>query len=128
MKKKTILIIDDSETSTLLVKSIFEEYEHFKVEILLSSLNAVQKIKEINPDLILLDVMMPDVDGITLLKQIKNDDSVKHIPVIIVSALDNMADVQNAKKHGAEEYVRKPIGLNHRYERASVFLEKSHKK
>jgi len=125
MDKKVILIIDDSETSVLLVKSMFELSGDFQVESLNTAVNAEKKILSLKPDLILLDIMMPELDGISFLKTIKNRAEIKEIPVIIVSAVENSNEVQAAMEYGAQDYVLKPIGLNKLFSRVSNYLKKT---
>jgi len=123
MSKKRILVIDDSETNVLLVKSLFEDEEAIHVDVLLNSRLAIKKIEELKPDLILLDIMMPDMDGFTILTIVKRDDSLKDIPVIVVSAKDDQVDIDRAMSLGALDYVRKPIGINYLYDQVFTTLE-----
>ena len=107
--QKKILVIDDSETNILLIKSLFEDEELIHVDVLLNSRLALKRIEEVMPDLILLDIMMPDIDGFTILTILKRDEQLKHIPVIVVSAKDEQTDIDRAYALGAENYITKPI-------------------
>lgn len=109
---KKLLVIDDSETNVLLLKSIFDDVEGIQVSVLLNSRLAIKKISELKPHLILLDIMMPDMDGFTILAIVKNDDKLKNIPVIVVSAKDDQVDVDRAMSLGALDYVKKPFGID----------------
>lgn len=108
---KKILIIDDSKTSLLLFESVFlgtgiEVYSE------IDSREALQKIKSTRPDLIVLDLMMPDIDGFHLLEIIKKDHDVSNIPVIILSAIHENNSIKKALQSGADKYIKKPMNVN----------------
>ncbi len=121
--KKNILVVEDSETSAILIQSLFEENNLYKVYVENKSTKAIQKIKKVMPDIILLDLMLPRVDGFTLLSQIKEDPEIKDIPVVVVSAKTENSDVEHALQLGAIDYVKKPIGTNKLFERVHKLLE-----
>lgn len=114
---KKLLVIDDSETNVLLIKSLFDDEEKLQVSVLINSRLAIKRISELKPDLILLDIMMPDVDGFTILAIVKNDEKLKKIPVIVVSAKDDQFDIDRAMELGALDYVKKPIGITLLYDK-----------
>ncbi len=107
-KKINVLVVEDSETSGILLKSILEEQNKYDVQVVNSGKKAISFDKS-NINLILLDLMMPDIDGIEVLKRLKADDKTKNIPVIIVSARNNKTDMKLAKSLGADSYLLKPI-------------------
>lgn len=106
----TILVIDDSLTNLLLVNSIIEELEEdYEVVLESESREVMEKIALILPDIVILDIMMPDVDGMHILHGMKNDPRLKNIPVIILSALHEVEAEQRALDAGAACYLRKPL-------------------
>lgn len=115
MTNKKLLVVDDSESNTLLIKSLFEDKGNYNVEVISKSTMALDHLKKNKPDLVLLDLMMPQVDGFHILSEMKNDDYLKDIPVIIVSAWDSSENIKKAKDLGASDYVSKPIGLTELY-------------
>lgn len=115
MTNKKLLVVDDSESNTLLIKSLFEDKGNYNVEVISKSTMAMDHLKKNKPDLVLLDLMMPQVDGFEILANMKADDLLKEIPVIIVSAWDSAENINKAKDLGACDYVSKPIGLNELY-------------
>jgi CheY-like chemotaxis protein len=119
---KRILVIDDSESNTLLIKSLFEEKGKYTVDVIRKSHQAMDFMLNNLPDLILLDLMMPQVDGYQILEEIKNNDKLKAVPVIIVSAWDMPENIRKAIALGANEYVKKPIGLDDLYQRVEKYL------
>jgi len=103
-----LLVIDDSETNTLLIKSLFEdESDEITVYIETNSKNAVDTVVEVMPSLILLDLMMPGIDGEEILRELKKMDSVKDIPVVVISAKQEAEDIQKVLDLGAFEYIKK---------------------
>src|SRR5439155_390268 len=74
--------------------------------------DAIQKVKEVLPDLVITDIKMPHIDGYELCRAIKESRETQHIPVIIVSALGGELDVDRGFNAGANEYVTKPVDLH----------------
>jgi len=102
-----ILIVDDIQMNIMVIeKYLNNEYELDKAN---SGEEALKKIETFNPDLILLDIMMPFMDGITVLRIIRKKDCTSKIPVIIVTAKNTQDDIKDALKAGASDYITKPI-------------------
>lgn len=108
---KKILAIDDSETNLLLIQSVFKEDEVFDVKLLNDSKKAMETIKEYDPDILLLDLMMPNIDGFQILNEIKAIPELHHVRVLVISAKDDRASVKTAMESGAVDYLIKPIDL-----------------
>jgi CheY-like chemotaxis protein len=70
---------------------------------------AITQIAKEDPDIIILDVMMPEISGLDLLRYIRRDPRLEHIPVIVVSALSRPEDIQEGMRAGAEAYLTKPV-------------------
>ncbi|MCL2242985.1 MAG: response regulator [Treponema sp.] len=105
--KKKIVYVDDMNTSLLILKKALKE--HYEI-FLANSTKKMQKIlKKIMPDLILLDVNMPDTDGYELIKILKTDKHYSSIPVIFITGNDDKESVQEGLKLGAAAYVIKPF-------------------
>lgn len=105
-KKISVLIVEDD-------KYIADAYEMkfkkvgFKVKIALSGRVAFEILKEFKPQIIILDLIMPIIDGFEILRQLKNNKDYKNIPVIVASNLGGEADIKEAMDLGAYEYVVK---------------------
>lgn len=107
-KKPKILIIDDLSTHLFLMKSLLEE-EGYEIEVQKDPVLALKNIEENIPDLVLLDIMMPDMDGYEVLRKLKKKKTTESIPVIIISAVTNHKGIKKAFAAGAEDYLTKPI-------------------
>lgn len=105
-----ILIVDDHEDNLALL-GIGLGARGYRVETASSGQEALDRVAADPPDLILLDVMMPDVDGIQVARQIKANDKLPFIPIIMQTALDTPADKIEGFDAGADEYITKPVNL-----------------
>ncbi|MEJ2617278.1 MAG: response regulator [Ignavibacteriaceae bacterium] len=107
-KKVKILVVDDSDIIRQTLTNYFEEYA---VEVVgcLDGLEGIQKALQHAPDLIFLDLMMPNLDGVKMLKVIKVIDDLKNIPVIVISGNTSKANVLLAIESGAEKVIPKPL-------------------
>lgn len=108
--KKKILIVEDEEDILELIKYnlLKEGYEVFGANSGEKALKLIQS-KEILPDLILLDLMLPGIDGIEICKSLKNDSSTSHIPVIMLTAKSEEIDIIIGLEVGADDYITKPF-------------------
>lgn len=107
-RSHTILIVDDSEANRLILHDQVISLGHRPI-LAENGLSALEKILEHQPDLILLDIMMPKMDGYQVLERLKSDSGMCHIPVIMVSANDEIESVANCIEQGAVDYLVKPF-------------------
>jgi CheY-like chemotaxis protein len=103
---KLILIVEDDPLMSRMYQKIFT-FEGYKVELAADGEEGVEKIKKLKPTLILLDIMMPKMNGLEVLKKIKEDPDTKPIPVIMLTNLAGEADAENALSKGAIKYIIK---------------------
>lgn len=106
--KIKVLVVDDSDVIRHALKTFFEDY-NFEVITCLDGLEGLQKAAEFKPNLIFLDLMMPNFDGLKMLQVIKVLDNVKHIPIIVISANTDRRNVLAAIEGGAERVLSKPL-------------------
>ena len=109
-KNANILVVDDSETNLVLLEAILED-DGFDVEIAYSVKDAESSLQESTPDLILLDLLMPNENGFDLLKKLKSNTEFEQIPIIIVTAFANDENKIIAKDLGAVDIIEKPINI-----------------
>ena len=103
----TLLIVDDDKHNRLLLTELFEgEYKIIQAK---NGLQALELARAHAPDLILLDVLMPEMDGMAVIRALKRDDATRHIPVIFITALDSAADEELGLDLGAVDYIAKPF-------------------
>ncbi len=119
--EKSVLIVDDSNTNNILIQNVLEA-EGIKSSIAFSGDEAFQLIKTEKPSLILLDIMMPIVDGFTVLEKIKENPDTKQIPVIFVTARNDNQVKHKALSSGAVDFVQKPIDINKLIELVKIHL------
>lgn len=112
MSQATILIVDDEPFNVDVLQQELEEL-NYNLITAANGQEALSKIRNHQPDLILLDLMMPVLDGFAVLSEIKGDNSLRDIPVIIVSAADDSKSIVKGIKQGADDYVTKPIDSEH---------------
>lgn len=103
-----ILIVDDSPTETFRFKEILAKHS-FEVLEATNGADGVSLAEAELPDLILMDVVMPGVNGFQATRQISRSDITKHIPIVIVSTKDQATDRVWGKRQGAIDYLTKPI-------------------
>ncbi|BBP01919.1 response regulator [Sulfuriferula nivalis] len=108
MTDATILIVDDQPTNLAVLAQLLQPT--YQVRAANSGVRALQVAASVpKPDLILLDVMMPDMDGLTVLTQLKANPVTRDIPVIFVTAMNSSEDEEYGLEHGAADYITKPI-------------------
>jgi DNA-binding response OmpR family regulator len=111
-----ILIVDDDVTMTKLLKTLLMMDGH-QITTVNESTKAIEVAATVDPDLITLDLMMPDLTGFELCELLRQDPRFMNIPIIIVSASDDLESKSKARAAGAKEYLTKPFNVE-------VLLEK----
>ncbi|MCK5877688.1 MAG: response regulator [Candidatus Marithrix sp.] len=107
-KLANILIVDDIEDNRIVLSRLVKRLGH-TYTLAEDGLIAFEKLKEHQIDLVLLDIMMPNVDGYEVLSHIEDTVSLRHIPVIMITALDDVDSAVNCIKMGAQDYLTKPF-------------------
>ena len=119
-----VLVVDDESDVTELLQYRLEQ-EGYRVATLNDPLGFVVKVREFEPDLMLLDIMMPELSGIQLCRIVRADPLMKDIPVIFLSARGEVEDRIKGLEAGAEDYVSKPFNTNELLLRISKMLKRS---
>jgi DNA-binding response OmpR family regulator len=122
MNKKKVLIIDDSFSCLLLLQSLLEENQNLIVQVENDSTKALNRIADIKPNVIILDLMMPDIDGFQILNQIKTSQELKDIPIIILSALQDHKTKIKATTLGAIDFMEKPVNFDEVTKKIATYL------
>jgi two-component system, sensor histidine kinase and response regulator len=107
-RKSSVLVVDDEPNGFTVIRALLkpEGYDLFYVE---SGREALNQLEAIEPDVILLDVMMPDLDGIATCHEIKSNPDWAHIPIIMVTALNSKQDMARCLETGADDFISKPV-------------------
>ena len=105
--KYSILVIDDEKTNLMALNTILSP--DYTIFIAKSGQEGLKRIGIDKPDLILLDILMPEMDGFEVLKRLKESEDTRDIPVIIITSLDNEADEEKGLELGAVDYIGKPF-------------------
>ena len=123
MRTPLILIADDDESiSSLIETSLREKEEGFLIEQAGDGEETLNKIDHLAPDLLILDVMMPKMDGIEVARRMRADERYRFIPIIMLTAKDSIEDKVQGLDAGADYYVTKPFDLEEFHARVKVML------
>src|SRR5690606_19206386 len=106
----TVLIIEDEEDAAELFAEMMR-VSGFRVLKTSSSTPALTLIRTERPDLVILDIMMPEISGLDILRQMRQDPALAQIPVVVVSAKSMPADIRDGLEAGASTYLTKPVGF-----------------
>jgi len=109
---KKILIVEDNELNLKLFNDVLEAHGYETLETR-EGLKAIDLARKHNPDLILMDIQLPEVSGLEVTKWLKEDDELRKIPVIAVTAFAMKGDEEKIRDGGCEAYISKPISVSH---------------
>ena len=118
---KTVLIVEDGEAINKMLNFLFMS-RGCVVESAHNGIDALEVLKKTSPDAILLDLMMPEMDGFEFLERLKDDDKYKYIPVIVLSALAEEKHKERLKAMGVNDYIEKPFKPADLVERVSKII------
>ena len=122
-KKQHVLVIEDEQDTAAMIKLALEG-EGYEVSLAHTGNEGLNEARKIKPDLIILDVMLPKMDGFMVCRLLKFDDNYMNIPVIIVSAKIMKKDIECGKQMGADDYMTKPFDMNELLGKVKEFLKK----
>ena len=108
MKKNRILVVEDEE-SLLKLESILLSSKGYSVTGVMDGRSALEEVKANAPDLVILDIMLPEIDGFEVCRRIKEDPAISHIPVLILTAKKNTQDMARGQQVGCDAYITKPF-------------------
>lgn len=123
-KADRILVVDDAPDNVLLVQTILEE-EGYEISTADNGFSALKQIDKSVPDLVLLDVMMPGMDGYEVTKRIRQNTELPFIPILLITAHDNASVVQGLDM-GADDFIRKPVEMDELLARVRSLLRLKH--
>jgi two-component system, cell cycle response regulator DivK len=124
MTQKTVLIVEDNELNMKLFHDLLDAHGYKTIQTA-DGIEALTLARIHHPDLILMDIQLPEVSGLEVTKWIKDDDELKKIPVIAVTAFAMKGDEEKIREGGCEAYISKPISVTHFLETVKRFLEQA---
>lgn len=119
--QKTVLIVEDNELNMKLFNDLLEANGHATLRTK-SGVEAISLAREHHPDLILMDIQLPEVSGLEVTRWLKNDNELRAIPVIAITAFAMKGDEEKIRQGGCEAYLSKPISVAKFLETVNSFL------
>ena len=120
-RAKTVLVVEDNDLNMKLFHDLLETqgYRIFQTK---DGMDALKQARDHHPDLILMDIQLPEVSGLEVTKWIKEDDNLKDIPVVAVTAFAMKGDEEKIREGGCEAYIAKPISVSNFLETVKRFV------
>ena len=113
MGKKRVLVVDDDPAIVEMLVELLERDGRFEVETAETGFDAGMRAERFRPDIIVLDYMLPDINGNAVVERIRSDPTLSEVRIIIVSGVVNRDDVQSLVDCGADDFLQKPFSIEH---------------
>ena len=117
-----VLLVDDSSTALLMSETVFKKHTSYAVVTARDGEEGVRKALAEQPDLILMDVVMPKMDGFAACREIRTHESLKGVPIVMVTSRGEPANVETGYRSGCNAYLTKPISAHELLEMVHMFL------
>src|SRR5438552_3909427 len=127
LPQSTVLIVDDNPQNVELLQAFLESLP-VRIVTAVDGIDALAKVDAENPDLILLDIMMPHMSGFQVCKRLKTDPRTKDIQILMVTALNELGDIEQASECGTDDFVSKPVNKFELLTRVKSLLRVRHLK
>ncbi len=124
-EQANVLVVDDNEQNLELLQAYLEDV-HCRTIPARDGIEALEIIKKSKPDLVLLDVMMPKMSGFEVCRRIKNNPQTADLPVIMVTALSELGDIERAIESGTDDFLSKPVNKLELITRVKTMLKLKH--
>jgi two-component system, OmpR family, alkaline phosphatase synthesis response regulator PhoP len=123
----TVLVVDDNAQNVELMQAYLETL-NCTVHVAVDGLDALEKVPKVSPDLILLDIMMPRMSGFEVCRRLKADPATRDIPILMVTALNELGDIERGVECGTDDFLTKPINKLELLTRVKSLLRVRHLK
>ncbi len=127
LPNSTVLIVDDNAQNVELLQAFLESLP-VKIVTASDGIEALEKVAEHNPDLLLLDIMMPRMSGFQVCRKLKGDPKTRDIQILMVTALSELGDIEQAAECGTDDFVSKPVNKFELLTRVKSLLRVRHLK
>jgi two-component system cell cycle response regulator DivK len=120
--RKTILVVEDNELNMKLFEDLLQAHG-YRILTTKDGKEALRLAKEHRPDLVLMDIQLPEISGLEVTRLMKADPDIRHIPVVAVTAFAMKGDEEKIRQGGCEGYISKPISVSRFIETVQKFLK-----
>ena len=127
LPQSTVLIVDDNPQNIELLQAFLESLP-VRLVTAIDGVDALEKVQQHNPDLILLDIMMPRMSGFQVCRRLKGDQKTRDIQILMVTALNELGDIEQASECGTDDFVSKPVNKLELLTRVKSLLRVRHMK
>ena len=127
LPQSTVLIVDDNPQNIELLQAFLESLP-VKLVTAIDGVDALEKVQQHSPDLILLDIMMPRMSGFQVCRKLKGDAKTRDIQILMVTALNELGDIEQASDCGTDDFVSKPVNKLELLTRVKSLLRVRHMK
>jgi excisionase family DNA binding protein len=121
--KRKVLLVDDEPEIIAMMSQALDEDGRFEYHVAANGFDAGMMVKEYRPDLIILDVMLPDINGREVCHRVRSDSNLEEVRIICISGMVEEDKIQELKLAGADEFVRKPFDMDELIEKMCGLLE-----
>ncbi|MBE3554659.1 response regulator [Thermicanus aegyptius] len=121
MSKAKILLVEDNETNLLFFSDLLRT-KGYEVVTAKSGYEAFEWLEQFRPDLILLDMHLPEMDGLSIVRAIRSSDEMAGVKVVALSALSMESDIEAAYQAGCDGYITKPVGMKEFLQKMESYL------
>jgi two-component system OmpR family response regulator len=121
--KRKVLIVDDDVELVELLRDVFEKDGRFDIRTANNGFDAGMLVREFRPDLVVLDVMLPDINGKEVCQRVRSDDTLEAVKIICISGMVEQDKIDELKKAGANDFMHKPFNVDRLLDRACDLLD-----
>ena len=127
LPRSTILVVDDNPSNVELIQAYLEVMD-CATEVAVDGVDALAKVPKVMPDLIILDVMMPRMSGFEVCRKLKSDARYRDIPILMITALNELGDIERGVESGTDDFLTKPVNKLELLTRVKSLLRVRHLK
>ncbi len=127
-RSSKILVVDDNAQNLELLIEYLQTIDNVETSTAVDGIDALEMVQQVEPDLILLDIMMPRMSGFEVCRKLKSDPNTRDIPIIMVTALNELSDIERGVESGTDDFLSKPVNRLELITRVKSLLKLRHLK